>query len=403
MKPSNLFPASMFIALSSAQQVAYGQCGGQGWTGLTTCISGYSCIVQSTWYSQCVPSTGSSVTTSTTKASSSTLTTVTTSKTSSTTKTSTSTATGAAATGFKWLGANEAGAEFGTAIPGVYGTDFIFASTAAIDTLMAEGYNIFRFPFMMERMAPGGVSSTLSAAYLANYSVPINHVTSKGGHAILDPHNYGRYNGAIITDAAAFKTFWSNLASAFKDNPNVIFDTNNEFHDEDISNILALDQAAIDGIRGVGATSQYIFAEGNSYSAAWFWNTTSDALKALVDPQDKLVYEMHLYLDSDNSGTSTTCYTSTVGVDRIVGATQWLRNNGKLGVLGEFAGGNNDVCLTAVKGLLQHMKDNSDVWLGALWWAAGPWWGDYIYSFEPPSGIGYTYYDATLKAFLPTA
>ncbi|KAJ3272456.1 hypothetical protein HDV01_005525 [Terramyces sp. JEL0728] len=37
----------------------YGQCGGQGYTGATTCASG-SCVVQSVWYSQCVPAAGSS-------------------------------------------------------------------------------------------------------------------------------------------------------------------------------------------------------------------------------------------------------------------------------------------------------------------------------------------------------
>jgi endoglucanase len=33
------------------------------------------------------------------------------------------------------------------------------------------------------------------------------------------------------------------------------------------------------------------------------------------------------------------------------------------------------------------MQQAGGVWMGALWWAAGPWWGDYIYSAEPPNGI----------------
>ncbi|CAE6446976.1 unnamed protein product, partial [Rhizoctonia solani] len=32
----------------------YGQCGGQGWTGPTTCASG-TCKVSNQWYSQCLP------------------------------------------------------------------------------------------------------------------------------------------------------------------------------------------------------------------------------------------------------------------------------------------------------------------------------------------------------------
>jgi hypothetical protein len=33
-----------------------------------------------------------------------------------------------------------------------------------------------------------------------------------------------------------------------------------------------------------------------------------------------------------------------------------------------------------------------NVWVGASWWSAGPWWGNYMYSLELPSGVGYTYY-----------
>ena len=42
----------------AAQGAAYAQCGGQGWTGATACVSGYHCEVQNDWYSQCVPGAG---------------------------------------------------------------------------------------------------------------------------------------------------------------------------------------------------------------------------------------------------------------------------------------------------------------------------------------------------------
>lgn len=165
--------------------------------------------------------------------------------------------------------------------------------------------------------------------------------------------------------------------------------------------VLNLNQAAINAIRAAGATSQYIFVEGNSYSGAWTWTTVNDNLKALTDPQNKIIYQMHQYLDSDGSGTSADCVSSTIGVERVTSATAWLRANGKIGIIGEFAGGANAQCKTAVTGLLQHLKTNSDVWTGAMWWGGGPWWGNYIYGFEPPSGTGYTYYDSTLLQFKP--
>lgn len=32
------------------------------------------------------------------------------------------------------------------------------------------------------------------------------------------------------------------------------------------------------------------------------------------------------------------------------------------------------------------MNTNADVWLGWTYWAAGPWWGDYMYTLEPSDG-----------------
>lgn len=266
-------------------------------------------------------------------------------------------------------------------------------------TLRGQGYNTFRVQFKMERMTPGSLTSAFNSAYLQNLTQVVNHITQGGGWAVLDPHNYGRFNDNIITDTAGFQTWWKNFAAQFKDNSKVIFDTNNEYNTMDQTLVLNLNQAAINGIRAAGAT-QYIFVEGNQWSGAWSWVTVNDNMKALTDPQNKIVYEMHQYLDSDSSGTSEACVSTTIGVERVTAATNWLRQNGKIGILGEFAGGANTQCQTALKGLLDHLKANSDVWTGALWWSAGPWWSTYMYSFEPPSGTGYQYYNNLLKGYV---
>ena len=225
----------------------------------------------------------------------------------------------------------------------------------------------------MERMAPNKLTGAFDAAYLRNFTETVNTITNAGAYAVIDPHNYGRYFGNIITDTSDFTAFWKTLATAFKSNSKVIFDTNNEYKEMDQTLVLNLNQAAIDAIRSVGATSQYIFAEGNAWSGAWSWNTTNTNLVALKDPQNKLIYEMHQYLDSDSSGTHAECVSAEIGVQRLYGATKWLKENGKVGIIGEYAGGPNSQCQAAVKNMLDHMKTNSDVWLGALWWAGGPW------------------------------
>jgi endoglucanase len=128
---------------------------------------------------------------------------------------------------------------------------------------MNKGMNIFRIPFLMERLAQGTMTSALNANYLSGLSTVVSYITDAGGYSVLDPHNYGRYHGAIITSTSDFKTFWTNVAAEFKSNDKVIFDCNNEFHDEPSNAlVVSLNQACIDGVRAAGATSQYIFVEG---------------------------------------------------------------------------------------------------------------------------------------------
>lgn len=255
---------------------------------------------------------------------------------------------------------------------------------------MGKGFNTFRIAFLMERLVPpsAGLRGTFDATYLAALKDIATYVTGKGGYAILDPHNFGRYNGGIITDTDAFGAWCGNLAKQFTSNANIIFDTNNEYHDMDQTLVFNLNQKCITGIRAAGATSQMILVEGNAYTGAWTWVSSGNAasLVNLVDPNNNIVYEMHQYLDSDGSGTSGTCVSATIGAERVKAATDWLKANGKKGIMGEMGGGSNDVCIAAVQGAICAMQQAGGVWLGLLWWAAGPWWGTYFQSIEPPSG-----------------
>ncbi|KAJ3541305.1 hypothetical protein NM688_g6105 [Phlebia brevispora] len=62
--------SSAFLALvatllpfAAAQQAEWGQCGGIGWTGATTCVSGTVCTVLNPYYSQCLPASSAPTTT----------------------------------------------------------------------------------------------------------------------------------------------------------------------------------------------------------------------------------------------------------------------------------------------------------------------------------------------------
>lgn len=53
---------AVFAGQAAAQQQVWGQCGGIGWGGATTCVSGTSCVYVNDWYSQCQPGSGGGTT-----------------------------------------------------------------------------------------------------------------------------------------------------------------------------------------------------------------------------------------------------------------------------------------------------------------------------------------------------
>ncbi|TFK76897.1 glycoside hydrolase family 3 protein [Pluteus cervinus] len=53
------FAFLLLAGVVAAQQPVWGQCGGIGWTGATTCASGSFCQYSNDWYSQCVPGSAS--------------------------------------------------------------------------------------------------------------------------------------------------------------------------------------------------------------------------------------------------------------------------------------------------------------------------------------------------------
>ncbi|GJJ06471.1 hypothetical protein Clacol_000663 [Clathrus columnatus] len=54
----------LFLAVVNCQGSAWSQCGGIGWAGATSCVSGYTCSVINPYYSQCIPGASSAPPTS---------------------------------------------------------------------------------------------------------------------------------------------------------------------------------------------------------------------------------------------------------------------------------------------------------------------------------------------------
>ncbi|KAE9407503.1 endo-1,4-beta-xylanase C precursor [Gymnopus androsaceus JB14] len=56
---ASLVALLVYITLASAQSAEFGQCGGIGWTGATTCVAGNTCEVLNPYFSQCLPGSSS--------------------------------------------------------------------------------------------------------------------------------------------------------------------------------------------------------------------------------------------------------------------------------------------------------------------------------------------------------
>jgi hypothetical protein len=117
---------------------------------------------------------------------------------------------------------------------------------------------------------------------------------------------------------------------------------------------------------------------------------------------------VHQYLDSDSSGSTTNIVSQNIGVTRISGFTQWLKTNNRKGFLGEFAAANSMIGTNswqigdeALTNMLSYIQTNADVWLGWTWWAAGPWWGEYIFTLEATTGGSDRPVLPVLKNFIP--
>eukprot|EP01120_Amphizonella_sp_Union-15-10_P007881 TRINITY_DN271_c1_g1_i1.p1 TRINITY_DN271_c1_g1~~TRINITY_DN271_c1_g1_i1.p1 ORF type:complete len:336 (-),score=51.77 TRINITY_DN271_c1_g1_i1:35-1042(-) len=290
-----------------------------------------------------------------------------------------------------WTGVNLSGAEFGSHIPGIYNKDYTFPEPKEVDYYVEKGLNIFRLPFIWERLQLT-LLGPLDTAYLGHINDFVDYATNKkGAYVLLDVHNYARYKGNVIgngTATDAFADLWSKLASAFKNNSKVLFGLMNEPHGMETELWLVDANAAIKSIRDAGATN-IITVPGNGYTGAWSWDSNdygtpnAKVMLGVKDPNNNFVFEVHQYLDSDGSGTHESCVSATVGSQRLKVFTEWARLNKYKGFLGEWAGARNEICYEAITDILKYMDSNKDVWIGWTWWGGGPWWGNYMFALDP--------------------
>lgn len=170
-------------------------------------------------------------------------------------------------------------------------------------------------------------------------------------------------------------------------------------HDVDITLWAATVQEAVTAIRKAGATSQKMLLPGNDWThATTFISDGSAAALSNVTNLDgttnNLIFDVHAYLDSDGSGTSTTCTTSNSEAFATLG--EWLRTNERKAFLTETGGGqDSSTCLEYLCAQFDTLNEYSDVYLGWVGWAAGAFDSSYALA-ETPTLSGSEYSDCQL-------
>ena len=102
---------------------------------------------------------------------------------------------------------------------------------------------------------------------------------------------------------------------------------------------------------GTGYTSAGTFVSSGSAAAL-------AAVKNLDGTTTNLIFDVHKYLDSDNSGTHAECVTNNID-DAFSPLATWLRSNGRQALNTETGGGNVASCETYLCQQIAYLKYES--------------------------------------------
>jgi endoglucanase len=310
-----------------------------------------------------------------------------------------------------YKGVNIAGGEDHIESVNPYGYDYIYPLNDELDYYAAKGFGLIRMPVTARRLQPfsyGALETIDTAAAnaptggsLATIKNVIDHALALNMWVIIDPHDFGyfydtttstaRLIGADGEGTAQFSDFWTRIATKFKNYPNVIFGLINEPFNQTAAQWKTGAVAAINAIAAV-TTSHLVLIPGTHYTDAASFATGQDnaaAWTGYTPPAGlQIAFELHRYLDSDNSGTHAAC-TVGRGSTMLQGATVWARAQGFKLFLGEFGWSQDATCPPEAATFVAYMTSNADVWKGWAYWNGGSRtrYGSYMFALQPADGV----------------
>ena len=293
-----------------------------------------------------------------------------------------------------------------------------------------DGLNAFRLPVGWQFLVNNQLGGTLDSTAMEKYDALVQACLDTGAYCIIDIHNYARWNGDIIGQGGPkdsdFASLWSQLATKYAKQTKVVMGIVNEPHDSKTSTIVPLwngavanntdsvpdmniwattVQAAVTAIRKAGATEHTILLPGTGYTSAESFVSSGSGpalakVKNMDGSTDNLIFDVHKYLDSDNSGTHAACVGNDISV-AFGPLASWLKQENRQALLSEIGGGSSTAsCMTDVCQVADYLNENSDVYLGMLGWAAGSFDNTYVLSLTPTqSGSTWTDQPLLTKCF----
>lgn len=310
------------------------------------------------------------------------------------------------------IGVSLAGPEFGgrtegfcNLTPGTVDVDYVFPNEDTIQFFASHEADFLRLPIRWERLQlqPGG---PLNESYLKHILVFCDFAQKHNISVLVDLHNYGRYrlkvngevqsividqlvDGKIPVSREHLADFWRRLAARLTFHKAVIgYGLMNEPHDMGDSDWKKISQAAVDSIRTVDRKTTIVVA-GDEWSSAINFERANGADAWITDSIGPIVYEAHLYFDSDTSGEYKHSFAAEAKLDRdfdnraihrISPFLQWCTKNSVRGIVGEVGCPADLRWKTHFQSSVSKcMKNNVSV----CYWAAGPWWDNYPLSIQP--------------------
>ncbi len=290
------------------------------------------------------------------------------------------------------FGVNLSGLEMGSGTKANY--DYAVPSPTYMD---GQNVAVIRLPFKIERLQP-----TADGAFNAAYLGYINNIVAANLKAsvytVLDPHDFGyisndgttREIAVDPTGTAEYLNFIQALAQSFRGVPLVAIGLMNEPHGQTCAQLTPVWQEAITAIRSTGFSGP-IMVPPTAWSAALSLVSSGCAADFLTlsDPANNLVFEVHSYLDPDDSGTYAQPIASTaIGTQRLTSAIAWATQNHERLYLGETGSPPDTYSVSALDNELQTIKANPSVFWGVTLWSSGPWWPTtYAMRLDPVNGV----------------